>query len=685
MKEKSKEELAKQVDKLLQEIDSLKLHIKSRPSEAQCQQIVANAGEGILGIDLDGNHTFVNPQAARNLGFEVEELIGKHSHSTWHHTHKNGKPFPDKECPIYQTLHSGEQVREESFFWRKDGSSFEAEYLSLPILENGTISGAVVSFMDITDRKKSELATKLSENKFRSVTESANDAIISIDIRGTVIGWNNGAESIFGYTISEIFGKTLSKIIPEKYMDLHIKGMKRMEEGGEKHVIGKTVELQGIRKNGADFPIELSLSEWETPEGKYFTGIIRDISSRTRNELESQVLYGIAHGITSTENLDELLALIHTSLSKVVYAQNCFIALHNPDTGFFSFPYFVDNIDPVPMPSKMDKSCTSYVFRTQKPLLLTHKILDQLLEKGEIELVGSESPSWIGIPLISPKESTGVLVLQHYDLKNVYTERDVKFLVSVSNQIALSIERKKSEEEIILKNELLKTNNLEKDKFFSIIAHDLRGPLSSFVAATQILTEEIQSMELEDVRELTVSMKESATSVYSLLENLLEWSRMKRGVIEFNPLKYNILERINDCTRVLTESVKRKNINIAVSISEGLEITADKNMFDTIVRNLVSNAIKFTPPGGNIDIRAYLNSDNCVEIRVSDSGIGMTPILLDRLFKLNEKTSRKGTEGEPSTGLGLLLCKEFIEKHNGKIWVESEEGKGSKFMFILAQ
>ncbi|MFA5820085.1 MAG: PAS domain-containing sensor histidine kinase [Bacteroidales bacterium] len=246
-------------------------------------------------------------------------------------------------------------------------------------------------------------------------------------------------------------------------------------------------------------------------------------------------------------------------------------------------------------------------------------------------------------------------------------------------------ERKRAEEEIKLKNELLQAIIAEKDKFFSILAHDLRGPLSTFVAATQILTEEIQTMDMEEIKEITLSMNTSATNIYNLLENLLEWSQLKQGGMVFVPGKLNLKKKIEACIDVLYESARGKGIEIAISIPDEMEVFADNHMFDIVIRNLVSNAIKFTPVGGKVSVAADYNSDHSIEVKVSDSGIGMTPELKNKLFLLNENTSRKGTEGEPGTGLGLLLVKGFIEKHGGKIWVDSEVGKGSTFSFTIGQ
>jgi signal transduction histidine kinase len=246
-------------------------------------------------------------------------------------------------------------------------------------------------------------------------------------------------------------------------------------------------------------------------------------------------------------------------------------------------------------------------------------------------------------------------------------------------------DRKLAEEEITLKNELLQTINAEKDKFFSIIAHDLKGPLSAFLGATQILSDEIHNMSLEEIREITINMKDSASNLYGLLENLLEWSRLKRGIMDFNPERLKVTQVIIQSIEVLKESARKKNITINFSIPEDFEIFADLHMLETVIRNLVSNAIKFTPADGVVIISSLQKSDQSIEINVIDTGIGMSPELRGRLFHISEKTSRQGTEGEPSTGLGLLLCKEFIERHNSKIYVKSEEGKGSMFSFILGK
>ncbi len=631
--------------------------------------------------DRESKFVRISKSHAESFGLNnPQQAIGKTDFDFF--TEKAAKEAYEDEQTILMT---GKPVFKEGTLTTRNNDVVWHSMMKLPLRDNaGNIIGTFGISRDITGSKKTEEALKQSEERFRSVAQSANDAIISTDNNGKILLWNKGAENAFGYIDSEAIGQSLNMIIPKEYLDLHISGMARLKAGGEKHVIGKTVELKGLKKNGQIFPIELSLSEWSTSEGTFFTAIVRDITTRKRTELENQIIFEITKGATTTSNLDELFKLIHDSLGKIVYAENCFIALHDKKTGLFNFPYFVDKFDAVPSPTSMGKSCSSYVFRTGKPFLFSREAFGRLNEQGEVELVGTASPSWIGIPLQTPSGTIGVLVLQHYEKKNVFSESDVKFLVSIGSQIAFAIERKKSEEEIKLKNDLLQHLNAEKDKFFSILAHDLRGPMSAFVAATQILTEDIQNMSLEEIREITKSMKNEATNIYGLLENLLEWSRLQRGVLDFSPERLNLSKSIYSGIDSVSASARKKEITIEISVNEDLEVSADSHMFEGVIRNLVSNAVKFTPKGGRVYVSAYMNGNSYPEIKITDTGIGMSPDLKSKLFMLAEKTNRKGTEGEPSSGLGLLLCKEFIEKHGGKIWVESETGKGSTFCFTLS-
>jgi PAS domain S-box-containing protein len=246
-------------------------------------------------------------------------------------------------------------------------------------------------------------------------------------------------------------------------------------------------------------------------------------------------------------------------------------------------------------------------------------------------------------------------------------------------------ERKQAEELLRKKNAELFKLNVEKDKLFSIISHDLRSPFNIFLGYTQMMVESLPKLDMDEIQVMAESMKSSANNLYSLLENLLEWSRMQRGIIKFEPKPFLLMENVENCLRSNVDSANAKGIYIHLNFDDELEVFADFKMLESTIRNLVSNAIKFTPKGGKITIRANPIGGNRVEISVSDNGIGMNKNMMNKLFRIDENINRKGTNGEPSTGLGLLLCKDFIDLQGGTIWAESDEGKGSKFSFTLPE
>jgi len=224
--------------------------------------------------------------------------------------------------------------------------------------------------------------------------------------------------------------------------------------------------------------------------------------------------------------------------------------------------------------------------------------------------------------------------------------------------------------------------NASKDKFFSIIAHDLKNPFNAIIGFSEILQDEIKSGDTAKMENYTGLINSSAVQTYRLLENLLEWANSQRGKMPFNPVPVNLSQLFSEEILVLNEIAFRKSITLKSSFPDNLTIMADKNMIKTILRNLISNAIKFTNKNGNVNAGASV-TDNNVEISVCDSGIGMTEETMAMLFRLDVNLSTRGTENEKGTGLGLVLCKEFVEKHGGKIWAESIPGNGSTFKFIL--
>lgn len=238
------------------------------------------------------------------------------------------------------------------------------------------------------------------------------------------------------------------------------------------------------------------------------------------------------------------------------------------------------------------------------------------------------------------------------------------------------------ERSVALKTAELFELNASKDKFFSIIAHDLKNPFNTIIGFSNMLKEDAGSGNLAKIDELAGFINNSATHTYHLLENLLEWANSQRGMISFRPVFINLTELLHEEFILVDELLKAKQINLRCNLDKPLMIMADRNMIRTILRNLITNAVKFTNRMGMIEVNIVIDNHD-IEIAVSDNGIGMTNEMMGKLFRIDANLTTRGTGNEEGTGLGLFLCKEFVEKHGGKIWVESKEGKGSTFKFIL--
>ena len=241
--------------------------------------------------------------------------------------------------------------------------------------------------------------------------------------------------------------------------------------------------------------------------------------------------------------------------------------------------------------------------------------------------------------------------------------------------------------QIEIKNKKLKESNDTKDKFFSIIAHDLRSPFNVMIGLSNLLSENYEDFSDEERCEIFDSLNKSSKDTFKLVENLLTWSRTQTGTIEYLPENLNLKELVSETMNLLQKQFIKKDIYVLNAIEEDEPIYADKNMLSTVFRNLISNAIKFTPHGGEIIIGADKTKDEndriITRISVKDNGVGISNEMESKLFDISVNSSTTGTENETGTGLGLVLCEEFIKKHSGKIFVESEVGKGSTFVFTI--
>jgi signal transduction histidine kinase len=252
-----------------------------------------------------------------------------------------------------------------------------------------------------------------------------------------------------------------------------------------------------------------------------------------------------------------------------------------------------------------------------------------------------------------------------------------------NQQIRLNKILNQKNEEISIQRDHLEELNQTKDKLFSIIAHDLRGPIGTTYTFLELLTFRENEFNKQELVENLILLKDSSKATFKLLENLLTWARAQRGEILFNPLQSNFFKLVQSNIDLFSLNAENKKIQIFNELDQDLVFEFDQEIINTVIRNLISNAVKYTNSGGRITISSK-EIDNNIKIRIADTGIGMDSETADILFSnaLN-RNKKEGTKGEKGTGLGLILCKQLIEKHQGNIWVESEPGIGSTFKIIL--
>jgi two-component system, cell cycle sensor histidine kinase and response regulator CckA len=421
----------------------------SRPSPSSAGRIAAHAAYlqalsennplGIVVFDVNGTVQMCNPAFERLFGYPMAEIAGVKLDSIL------APPDRAAEAAEFTARAAGEVIRATTRRRRRDGLLMDVHIIGVPLVVGGKRFGSFAMYEDISERRRAEEARRQAEEKFRSLFENAVEGIFQTTVDGRYLSVNPALSRMCGYSSPEEMMAEVRDVGRTVYADPQIREeFKRLIQ--ERGVI-EGFEYQIRRKDGAKIWISENAHAVRDARGRIvsYEGTVEDISERKRSELERQVTTEIIHSVNVTDNLDDLLKMIHSALRKVLYAENCFVALYESSTSMFHFPFFVDRYDVAPPPQKVGRSCTAYVYHTGRAMLIPQSAFDKLAEEGEVELVGTPSPSWLGVPLRTPAATIGVLVVQHYEDENAYTERDLEFLSSVGGQIALAIDRKRAD------------------------------------------------------------------------------------------------------------------------------------------------------------------------------------------------------------------------------------------------
>jgi PAS domain S-box-containing protein len=507
------------------------------------------------------------------------------------------------------------------------------------------------SIEDITERKKAEKALKESEEKYRIVVENTYDWEYWLDPQDRFTFVSQSSERISGYKPEEFYKDKylFEKIIHPDDKILFFKNKSILNKKGER----KPVQFRIITKKGKVKWIGHVCKTIRDPEGNYLgiRGSNRPIKKLKKIEnafRKSEEKYkNIIENLTDVyyrADTEEKLIMISPSAVKTF--------------GYSSMFEILDNTLEILYPKQKERN----------------EFIELIKRDGIIKNYSS---------VLKKKDGTEMYVETN---ANVLLNNKGEYL-GIEGIIRDVTERKKSQEALLESEQELRKLNAEKDKFFSIIAHDLKSPFSSMIGFSDLLMNNFDDYDAEQIKKFLGFIHQGIHNIYKLLENLLLWSRTQRGVVEYIPEKINLYIQVDTTIKLLEQAAEKKSISVQNNIQEEIYIDADKNMVLTIFRNLISNAIKFTPIKGQITVDANIKADkkkkNYVEISVSDTGVGINKETLSQLFLLSGNVSSKGTEGEEGTGLGLILCKEFVKKHGGEISVKSKEKKGTTFTFTL--
>jgi two-component system cell cycle sensor histidine kinase/response regulator CckA len=467
----------------------------SAAHSAYLQALTENNPLGIVVLDLQHRVLMCNPAFEALFGYQQSEILGAELDSLL-------APGDLKKEAVALTRRStaGNVVREKARRLRSNGSLVDVQILGVPISADGKLVGSFGMYEDITERRRAEQAQREAEERFRSLFENATEGIFQSTTDGRYLSVNPALARMCGFASPAEMISSVEDLGREIYADPNVRTV--FKHLIEKYGAVKDFEYEVRRRDGAKIWISENAHVVRNPDGEIlsYEGTIEDITARKRAELERQVTFEIIHAVNVTDNLDDLLRLIHIALKKVLYAENCFIALYEPATGMFHFPFFVDQFDQAPPPQRVGKSCTAHVYRTGQAMLIPQRTFDLLAEEGKVELVGTPSPSWLGVPLRTPAATIGVLVVQHYEDENAYTERDQEFLGSVGGQIALAIERKRSEEKVRESEARLRVLVEQLPAVLWTVDRDLRftSALGAGFARLKIRPDELVGMSLLD-------------------------------------------------------------------------------------------------------------------------------------------------------------------------------------------
>ncbi|NOU47671.1 MAG: PAS domain S-box protein [Bacteroidales bacterium] len=586
--------------------------------------------------DINDQIIYVNDGFLKTYGYERSELIGQNIKIV----RKKDSEEELTDIILPATIHSG--WHGEIINCRKDGTEFPIEISSSPVRnEAGEIIALIGIATDITERKRMEAALESSKEQYRVLVENQGEGLGQVDVNEVFKFANPAAEQIFGVESGGLLGKNLSEFVSPESMEF-IRSETKKRARNER----SSYEIDILTKDGQKRYLLITATPQIDQNGNHIGafGIFRDITLQKQADIE--------------------LVKQKTFLETIIESLN--------------HPFYVINVEDFTV--KLSNTAAKKFFKQGKKTCygMTHNAempCSMLGEKCPLDICVKTKKS-ISVEHVHTDKHGHTMIADVH----VYPIFDENGMVTQVIEYSLDItERKNIEFQLAKQTDELRELNSTKDKFFSIIAHDLRSPFSAILGLSGLLSSNFSEFDSKTIEDSVNEIDKASKKAFSLLENLLEWARSQTGKMEFLPEKFDMVSLINEAVGVAQTFAKKKGVMLSAIMPDKLDVFADKNMIHTILRNLISNALKFTPQHGKVVVTMYSTKHHIV-FSVADSGVGISKANIEKLFKIDKSFTNPGTNNEKGTGLGLVLCKEFVQMHKGEIWVESELGKGSTFL-----
>lgn len=616
--------------------DVVNLNKEVQQAKVELETITDNLPVIISQVDKDLKYSFANDYYNILWDINKQDIIGKKVIEVV------GKEAFKRILPhIDEVLFNKCEKRVfENKVTNKIGEEIDLQMTLIPVKENDEVKGYYALGVDITElniykkelQSKSDLLISIADNV------PALIAITNKDFRYTYT--NKSFEDFFGYTKEQFFDKHIKDILgTEAFQRAYPHYLSALE--GQTEVYENTV----LNKDGSIRYIQVTLKPFYSNH-EIIGSLILSIDITSMKNKELAIEESEARFKSMFEKHSSVMLLIEPISGRIINANQSAANFYGGTVADLC-QRNINEFNTLP-PELVEEERKKAVEEKRNYFIFTHMLLN-----GKERIVEVHSS-----PII-------------------YNENLILF--SIIHDIT---ERTKAEEALKRSEKELKKLNEDKDRFISIISHDLKGPIYSIHGLLELIVPNIKNYTQDETENFIKMIYNSVHDTTQLLEEILVWARSNSGRIPFEPKLINIEHVFNDVLQNLNQVANDKNIAIQYRAKQEITVFADSNMIHTVLRNLIANAIKFTYKDGLIEIIAEHNPTN-VQITVADNGVGISPEVIEKLFNLSHKITTEGTAKEKGTGLGLLLCKEFIDKHHGKIWVESTEGFGSKFMFTI--